>query len=135
MIKKIISIEKEESPPVTPKKPAATVKKAIASSDTVNKEIKNTLPLTTTVENEEKQSKKGKNNPQKVKGTRNKFTLSEGDDVILNKLKKKCLDAGVHVKKRNLIRAGLLRLSRLNSTALLSAIAQVEIIKAEASDD
>ncbi len=134
MIKKITLTEKEESPPVTPKKPATTVKKAIASSDTVNKEIKNTAPLTT-IENEEKQSKKEKNKPQKIKGVRNKLTLSESDYVILNKLKKKCLDAGVHVKKRNLIRAGLLRLSKLNSTALLSAIAQVEIIKAEASDD
>ncbi|MEQ1720781.1 MAG: hypothetical protein ABL887_06705 [Nitrosomonas sp.] len=134
MIKKITSAEKEESLPVTPKKPATTVKKAIASSDTINKEIKNTTPLTT-VENEEKQSKKEKNKPQKIKGVRNKLTLSESDYVILNKLKKKCLDAGVHVKKRNLIRAGLLRLSKLNSTALLSAIAQVEIIKAEASDD
>lgn len=134
MIKKITSIEKEEFPPVTPKKPTTTAKKAVASSDPINKEIKNTTPLTI-LENEGKQSKKGKNKPQKAKMVRNKLTLSESDDVILNKLKKKCLDAGVHVKKRNLIRAGLLRLSRLNSTALLSAIAQVEIIKAEASDD
>lgn len=46
MIKRITSIKKEEFPLVIPKKPATTVKKAMASGDAVNKEIKKqSLPL------------------------------------------------------------------------------------------
>lgn len=60
---------------------------------------------------------------------RDSFTMPESDYVKLAELKQKCLEAGVHVKKSELMRAGLLRLSKLNKTALLNAVAQVEIIK------
>jgi len=60
---------------------------------------------------------------------RDSFTLPEGDYAMLAELKKKCLEAGVHVKKSELMRAGLLHLSKLNQSVLLQAVAQVEIIK------
>ena len=49
--------------------------------------------------------------------------------MLLSELKKKCLEAGVHVKKSELMRAGLLNLSKLPSASLLKAVGQVEIIK------
>jgi len=75
----------------------------------------------------EKQLKKDK--PKKIKMIRDSFTLPENDYAKLNELKKKCLQAGVQVKKSELIRAGLISLSKLTGAALLKVIEQVEVIK------
>lgn len=77
--------------------------------------------------NTEKQHKKDK--PKKVKMIRDSFTMPESEYNLLTELKKKCLENGVHVKKSELIRAGLINLSRLNKTLLLKAVERVEIIK------
>ena len=60
---------------------------------------------------------------------RDSFTMPESDYAKLSELKKKCLEAGVHVKKSELMRAGLLSLSQLADAALLKTIEQVEVIK------
>ncbi len=57
------------------------------------------------------------------------FKMPESDYIKLAELKKKCHEAGVHVKKSELMRAGLLSLSKLTDASLLKAIEQVEIIK------
>lgn len=105
--------------------PVAVIKKTAAPSNAVGKETKTALPATKEIA--KKQPKTDK--PKKIKMIRDSFTLPEGDYAKLAELKKKCLEAGAHVKKSELIRAGLLRLSKLNRSALLQAIAQVEIIK------
>lgn len=107
------------------KAPVAAVKRTATPSNTASKEAKTVPPVTKN--DAEKQSKKDR--PKKVKMIRDSFTLPESDYVKLAELKKKCLEAGVHVKKSELMRAGLLRLSNLNRSALLQAVAQVEIIK------
>ena len=107
------------------KAPVAAVKKTDMPSNTAGKEAKTALPETK--DEAKKQSKKDK--PKKIKMIRDSFTLPESDYAKLAELKKKCLEAGVHVKKSELMRAGLLRLSKLNQTALLQAVAQVEVIK------
>jgi len=105
--------------------PVAVVKKTTAPRNTAGKEAKTVLPVIKDIT--EKQPKKDK--PKKIKMIRDSFTLPEGDYAKLAELKKKCLEAGIHVKKSELMRAGLLRLSKLNRSALLQAVAQVEIIK------
>lgn len=66
---------------------------------------------------------------KKIKMVRDSFTMPENDYTQLAELKKKCLLAGVHVKKSELLRAGLLSLSKLPDAALLKAVAQVEKLK------
>ncbi len=107
------------------KAPAAAVKSTGTPSNTAGVEAKSALPATK--DEAKKQPKKDK--PKKIKMIRDSFTLPESDYAKLAELKKKCLEAGVHVKKSELMRAGLLRLSNLNQSALLQAVAQVEIIK------
>lgn len=97
--------------------------------DQTTKATKKTPIQTKTSLSEEKTIKKEKVKTKKIKMIRDSFTLPESDYVKLTELKKKCLEAGVHVKKSELMRAGLLSLSRLSSASLLKVIAQVEIIK------
>lgn len=131
MTKKAKSNEKEKSSPAAGNSvvqaPVAVAKKTTALSGTVSKNAKTVLPVTKV--NAEKQPKKEKDKPKKVKMIRDSFTLPESDYVKLAELKKKCLEAGVHVKKSELMRAGLLSLSKLTNASLLKAIEQVEIIK------
>ena len=67
--------------------------------------------------------------PKKIKMVRDSFTMPENDYVQLAELKKRCLQAGVHVKKSELLRAGLLSLSKLPDAALIKAVDQVEKLK------
>lgn len=76
---------------------------------------------------EKKSAKKDK--PKKIKMVRDSFTMPEQEYVQLAALKKKCLKAGVAVKKSELLRAGLAHLTQLADAALLRSVAQVEKIK------
>lgn len=67
--------------------------------------------------------------PQKVKLVRDSFTMPENEYGKIAELKKKCLQGGVHVKKSELLRAGLLTLAKLSDADLLAAMGQVEILK------
>jgi len=69
------------------------------------------------------------NKPAKTKMVRDSFTMPETDYAQLEELKKRCLHAGVHVKKSELLRAGLLTLSRLSDNALVRAVDGVEKLK------
>ena len=60
---------------------------------------------------------------------RDSYTMPENDYAKLAELKKKCLKAGVPVKKSELLRAGLTVLAKLPTTALLKTVKQVEKIK------
>ena len=55
--------------------------------------------------------------------------MPETDYSQLVELKKKCLQSGIHVKKSELLRVGLLSLSRMSDSALLKAVAEVEKLK------
>jgi len=67
--------------------------------------------------------------PPKIKMVRDSFTMPENDYAQFAELKKRCLQAGLHVKKSELLRAGLTSLSGLTDAALTKAMKQVEIIK------
>ncbi len=70
-----------------------------------------------------------KKKQKKVKLVRDSFTMPENDYANIAALKAKCLIAGVHVKKSELLRAGLAYLTKLSNSVLLKTIKQVEKIK------
>ena len=81
-----------------------------------------------------KSSESGKESPKKdkqkkIKMVRDSFTMPENDYANIAALKKKCLAAGVHVKKSELLRAGLTHLTKLSNPDLLKTVNQVERIK------
>ena len=72
----------------------------------------------------------GKTKPtKKEKVVRDSFTMPKSDYEKITVLKKKCLDAGVSVKKSELLRAGLLLLESASDKRLLAAISAVETVK------
>jgi hypothetical protein len=66
---------------------------------------------------------------KKEKVVRDSFTMPKSDYEKIAALKQKCLDAGVSVKKSELLRAGLLLLESAASKRLLAAISAVETVK------
>jgi hypothetical protein len=71
--------------------------------------------------------KKKKND--KVKVIRDSFSFPEQDHHKITELKKICLAAGVHVKKGEILRAGLILLTNLNLTELMAAVEKVEKVQ------
>jgi hypothetical protein len=80
-----------------------------------------------------KKNKKGKimtgKAETKVKVVRDSFTMPQNEYMKIAELKQICLKAGVHVKKSELLRAGLLSLSKLGMAQLKQIISQVEQVK------
>jgi hypothetical protein len=66
---------------------------------------------------------------KKDKVVRDSFTMPKSDYEKIAALKQKCLDAGVTVKKSELLRAGLLLLDSAPTKRLVAAIAAVETVK------
>ena len=60
---------------------------------------------------------------------RDTFTMPREDYEQLTILKQRCLDAGVAVKKSELVRAGLLLLASEPTKRLLAAVKAVEPVK------
>lgn len=76
-----------------------------------------------------KKHKKEKKAAGKSKVIRDSFTMPEADYVKLAELKQVCQKAGLHVKKSELLRAGLLALSKMSMAQLERAIVQLVPIK------
>lgn len=72
-------------------------------------------------------AKKAKTVKEKV--IRDSFSFPENDYLKISELKQTCLAAGIHVKKSELLRAGLQLLTQLNIADLKQAVEQVEKIK------
>ena len=66
---------------------------------------------------------------KKIKMVRDSFTMPENDYAKIAALKEKCLMSGVHIKKSELLRAGLSYLTKLSNHDLLKTVKQVERIK------
>ena len=81
-----------------------------------------------TVDNEEKTTIK-KSKIVKAKVIRDSFSFPEQDYLKISELKKTCLAAGIHVKKGEILRAGLHLLAKLNLAELKQAVEQVEKVK------
>ncbi|WP_420538279.1 hypothetical protein [Methylotuvimicrobium alcaliphilum] len=65
----------------------------------------------------------------KSKVIRDSFSFPEEDYQKISELKKTCLTAGVHVKKGEILRAGLHLLTKLDIDGLKQAVEQVEKVK------
>ena len=65
----------------------------------------------------------------KTKVIRDSFSFPEHDYRKISELKKACLSAGAHVKKGEILRAGLHLLSRLEISELTQVLEQVEKVK------
>jgi len=78
---------------------------------------------------DKKPRKPKKEKQKKIKMVRDSFTMPEHDYANIAVLKEKCLMAGVHIKKSELLRAGLTYLTKLSKPALLKTVKQVEKIK------
>ena len=80
-----------------------------------------------------KKSKKDKKTNGKAvnkkKVVRDSFTMPQNDYAKIGELKQVCLKVGMHVKKSELLRAGLHALGKLSAAQLKQAIAQMEQIK------
>ncbi|MEX3921116.1 hypothetical protein AB4Y43_33710 [Paraburkholderia sp. BR10872] len=66
---------------------------------------------------------------KREKVVRDTFTMPREDYEQLAALKQRCLDAGVAVKKSELVRAGLLLLASEPTKRLLAAVRSVEPVK------
>jgi len=97
----------------TKSKPAARTAKRVVSEKAVTPE----------------KATKPKDAKKKNKVVRDSFTMPEGDYDKLAALKARCLTAGIHVKKSELLRAGLQVLETLPAKKLLAIIAGVENVK------
>jgi hypothetical protein len=76
-----------------------------------------------------KKAKKEKKAEGKVKVVRDSFTMPQVDYDLIAELKLKAQTADLHVKKSELLRAGLRLLSKLSAAQLKRAVAGLEKIK------
>ncbi|MEI6066299.1 MAG: hypothetical protein WCP96_03095 [Methylococcaceae bacterium] len=65
----------------------------------------------------------------KVKVIRDSFSFPEQDYLKISQLKKTCLAAGIHVKKGEILRAGLHLLTQLSLDELKLAVEHVEKVQ------
>ena len=106
----------------------ATKKDSKKSAIAKSSEAAETKEEVEAVENEANTSNK-KSKIVKTKVIRDSFSFPEQDYLKISELKKTCLAAGIHVKKGEILRAGLHLLSKLNLDELKQAVDQVEKVQ------
>lgn len=111
-------------PPSTPKQ---SKPKAMKTESASKKPAAKSLKPSSKILKEEKSKKKDKR--KKTKMVRDSFTMPENEYLHIAALKKKCLKAGVLVKKSELLRIGLSCLAKLSDAALIQAVEKLEKIK------
>ncbi len=110
-------------------KPATTKRKTAPASSAARKSA-TVKPVAAKPEKKNKKAKKADSKAgNKMKVVRDSFTMPQNDYAKIAELKQVCLKVGVHVKKSELLRAGLHALGKLSATQLKQAIAQMEQIK------
>ncbi|WP_224012780.1 hypothetical protein [Paraburkholderia tropica] len=68
---------------------------------------------------------------KKDKAARHRIAIAKADQKRISRLKRKCGHAGVTVKKRDLLRAGLLMLDGASKKRLAAAISALDSTKSE----
>lgn len=110
--------------PAAPRKPAATKKAAAPAKVAAQPAAAKPKAGKPKTEKKEKKEKSGKS-----KVVRDSFTMPQDDYDKIAELKQVCQKAGLHVKKSELLRAGLHALARLSVPQLERAIVQLPPIK------
>ena len=123
--KKTAAEDLEIEPSVEKKVNKKVSKKSLAAKSSEATETKDTDE---TVEAEANPSAK-KNKIVKAKVIRDSFSFPEQDYLKISELKKTCLEAGIHVKKSEILRAGLLLLTKLNLAEIKQVVEQVEKVQ------
>jgi len=123
--KKTVAEDLEIEPSVEKKINKKISKKSLAAKASEATETKETNE---TFEAEANPSAK-KSKIVKAKVIRDSFSFPEQDYLKISELKKTCLAAGIHVKKGEILRAGLHLLTKLNLDELKKAIDQVEKVQ------
>ena len=113
------------SKPETAPAKAAARKPATPKKTPVTKTAKLAAPAA----KPDKKAKKEKKAQGKSKVVRDSFTMPQNDYDQIAKLKQVCQKAGLHVKKSELLRAGLQALSKMTVPQLERAIVQLAPIK------
>jgi hypothetical protein len=109
---------------------AVDKKKSGKSAPAISNDAAETQKTIDTVENKPATAASNKKlKTVKAKVIRDSFSFPEHDYVKISELKKTCLASGIHVKKNEILRAGLHLLTKLDLTELKQAVAQVEKIK------
>ncbi|MDD5300611.1 MAG: hypothetical protein PHD65_08970 [Gallionella sp.] len=75
-------------------------------------------------------AKKSEKEP-KVKVVHDSFSMPKTEYRKIAEIKEACLEAGLHVKKSEVLRAGLKALGKMNKAQLKSAIAGLEKVKTD----
>ena len=83
------------------------------------------LEIEPTIEKEVKTAIK-KSRIVKAKVIKHRFSFPEQDYLKISELKKNCLAAGIHVKRGEILRAGLLLLTKLNLDEIKQVLEQVQ---------
>ena len=123
--KKTAAEDLEIEPSVEKKINKKVSKKSLAAKSSEATETKDTDE---TVEAEANPSAK-KSKIVKAKVIRDSFSFPEQDYLKISELKKTCLEAGIHVKKSEILRAGLLLLTKLNLAEIKQVVEQVEKVQ------
>jgi hypothetical protein len=121
------SAPEAEKPPVKARKAAppkkATAKKAPAKAAEASKTKKaDAAPAPAPAEEKARRAKK-----EKV--VRDSFTMPKSDYAKIDELKKRCVAAGISVKKSELLRAGLQMLAFAADKRLVAAVSALEPVK------
>jgi hypothetical protein len=98
-----------------------------AASESDAKAKKSKQPTVDDKKKSDKKTKADKVKPEKV--IRDSFTMPKSDYALIDILKKKCLSAGVAVKKSELLRAGLAALDGMPNDVLLQAVKSLAAVK------
>lgn len=112
-------------PATAPAKKSSVARKPAAAKKTAPPADKITLAADKA--KPEKKAKKEKQGKSKV--VRDSFTMPQADYDKITELKQLCQKAGLHVKKSELLRAGLHALGKLSVTQLERVIVQLAPIK------
>jgi hypothetical protein len=104
-----------------------TTRSPAAKTAPVRKPIAGKTALVKQASKPEKKHKKDKKTGDKAKVVRDSFTMPQSDYALIATLKERV--NGVHVKKSELLRAGLRLLSKLTAAQLKKSVADLEKIK------
>jgi hypothetical protein len=119
---------------MTTKKSAATKAKTAVKKLPVKKSAVPAKPITRASgksgvkDTPQQAAKKLKKNHRK-KVVRDSFTMPQDEYAKIAEIKAICLKAKMHVKKSEVLRAGLIKLAELNAAQLKQALASLEKIK------
>jgi hypothetical protein len=128
----ILNTTQAETAPIAPatvSKRKASTKAVEAATEVQAKTAKTPIKSKAKAALAEPASEEKIKRAKKEKVIRDSFTMPKSDYDKIAALKQKCLANGVHVKKGELLRAGLLILETANIEQLTAAVAAVETVK------